>query len=150
MNRPKTKALLIAGVILVSLAVGGCQKEKIPTEELLMGYQYTLNQLADMAMESIDEAETQASQGEMTANQLETRYEQITLIWAQTIEEIDQEKQYRELWPVIFSEDKPPSLVKMPSNPNLQQWASYIAQVEEYVFIHYQLIDAAWGKLGYS
>ena len=52
MKRPKTKALLIAGVILVSLAVGGCQKEKIPTEELLLGYQYTLKQLADILLPS--------------------------------------------------------------------------------------------------
>ncbi len=143
------KALLIVSVILVSLAVGGCQ-EKPTTEELLMGYQYTLNQLSDMAMQSIDEAETQASQGEMTNDQLADRYEQITLIWAQTIEGIDQEKQYRELWPIIFSDDKPPSLVKAPSNPDPQQWASYIAQVEEYIFIHYQLVEAAWQKLGYS
>ena len=148
MNRPKMKALLIAGVILATLA-GGCQ-EKPTTEELLMGYQYTLNQLADMAMESLDEAETQTSQGEMTAVQFEARYQEITLIWAQTIEEIDQDKQYRELWPIIFSDSKPPSLVEAPSNPTLQQWASYIAQVEEYIFIHYQLVDTAWGKLGYS
>ena len=143
------KALLIASVISVSLAVCGCQ-EKLTTEELLLGYQYTLNQLADAAMQSIDEAETQASQGEMTNDQLEARYEQITLIWAQTIEGINQEKQYRELWPIIFSDDKPPSLVKPPSNPDLLQWVSYIGQVKEYIFIHYQLVEAAWQKLGYS
>jgi hypothetical protein len=90
------------------------------------------------------------SRDEMSNEQLAVQYQQITLIWASTIEEIDREKQYRELWPLIFGADEPPSLPQSPANPDLLQWTSYIEQVEEYIFMHYQLVDAAWKKLGYS
>jgi len=143
------KALLLASLVLLSFTICGC-KAKPTTEELLAGYEYTLNQLAEAAMESIKEAEAQASRGEMSNVQLAAQYQQITVIWASTIEEIDQEKQYRELWPLIFGSDEPPPLAQPPPNPDLAQWESYIEQVNEYVFMHYQLIDAAWKKLGYS
>jgi len=143
------KALLVASVILLSLTLCGC-KEKPTTEELLLAYEYTLNQLAEAATESSLEAEAQASRGEISEEDLAVRYQQITLIWAQTIEEIDQEKQYRELWPIIFRSNEPPPLVQQPANPDLLQWVSYIEQVEEYIFMHHQLIDSAWKKLGYS
>jgi hypothetical protein len=143
------KALLIASVILLSFTVCGC-KAKPTTEELLLGYEYTLEQLADAATESSKEAAAQASRGEISSVELAAQYQQITLIWASTIEEIDQEKQYRELWPLIFGSEEPPPLVQMPTNPDLAQWDSYIEQVEEYIFMHYQLTDAAWKKLGYS
>lgn len=143
------KTLLVASLILLSLNLCGCQ-EKPTTEELLSGYEYTLDQLANYAMESRQEAEAQVSRGEMSNEQLAAQYQQITLIWASTIEEIDREKQYRVLWPLIFDSDEPPTLPQSPANFDLLQWASYIAQVEEYIFMHYQLVDAAWKKLGYS
>jgi hypothetical protein len=143
------KTLLVASLVLLSLTICGC-KEKPTTAELLSGYEYTLDQLADYAMESRQEAEAQVSRGEMSNEQLAVQYQQIDLIWASTIEEIDHDKQYRGLWPLIFEADEPPSLPKSPANPDLLQWTSYLEQVEEYIFIHYQLVDAAWKKLGYS
>lgn len=142
------KALLAASLIILSLTICGCQ-EKPTTEELLAGYEYTLDQLAGYAVESSEEAEAKASRGEITNDQLAVQQQQISLAWASTIEEVNQEKQYRELWPLIFGSDKPPTLPQSPANPDLLQWASYIAQVDEYIFIHYTLIDAAWQKLGY-
>jgi len=143
------KALLVASVVLLSLTLCGC-KEKPTTEELLAGYEYTLNQIADYAAESSQEAKAQASRGEMSDEELALQYQQITIIWAGTLAEVNQEKQYRELWPLIFGSNEPPALPQSPSNPDLLQWASYITQVEEYVIMHYQLVDAAWRKLGYS
>ena len=143
------KTLLVASLVLLSVTICGC-KEKPTTEELLSGYEYTLDQIADYAMESSQEAEAQVSRGEMSNEQLAAQYQQITLIWASTIEEVDQEKQYRVLWPLIFESDEPPSLPQPPANPDLLQWASYMEQLEEYIFIHYQLVDAAWKKLGYG
>jgi len=143
------KTLLVASLVLLSVTICGC-KEKPTTEELLSGYEYTLDQIADYAMESSQEAEAQVSRGEMSNEQLAVYYQQITLIWASTIEEVDQEKQYRVLWPLIFESDEPPSLPQSPANPDLLQWASYMEQLEEYIFIHYQLVDAAWKKLGYG
>jgi hypothetical protein len=143
------KALLVVSVILLSLTLCSC-KEKPTTAELLSGYKYTLDQIANYAIESRQEAEAQVSRDKMSNEQLAVQYQQITLIWASTIEEIDREKQYRELWPLIFGADEPPSLPQSPANPDLLQWTSYIEQVEEYIFMHYQLVDAAWKKLGYS
>jgi hypothetical protein len=143
------KALLVASVILLSLTICGC-KEKPTTEELLSGYEYTLNQVASYATDSNNEAEAQASRGEITSAELAVQYQQITIAWASTIAEVDHDKQYRGLWPLIFGADKPPALPQSPANPDLLQWASYMGQVEEYIFMHYQLIDAAWRKLGYS
>jgi hypothetical protein len=143
------KALLLASLILLPLTLCSC-KAKPTTEELLLGYEYTLSQVAEAATESSLEAEAQASRSEITNEELAVRYQEITLIWAQTIEEIDREKQYRELWPIIFGSNEPPQLVQQPANPDLLQWASYIEQVEEYIFMHHQLINAAWKKLGYS
>ncbi len=143
------KKLLVASLILLSLNLCCCQ-EKPTTEELLSGYEYTLDQLANYAMESRQEAEAQVTRGEMSNEQLAAQYQQITLIWASTIEEIDREKQYRVLWPLIFGSDEPPTLPQSPANLDLLQWTSYIAQLEEYIFMHYQLVDTAWKKLGYS
>jgi hypothetical protein len=143
------KALLLAGLVFLSLTICGC-KAKPTTEELLLEYEYTLTQLAQAAAQSSLEAEEQASRGEITSGELAVRYQEITLIWAQTIEEIDRDKQYRELWPLIFGSNEPPPLVQQPANPDLLQWTSYIEQVDEYIFMHHQLIDAAWKKLGYS
>lgn len=143
------KALLLASLVLLPLTLCSC-KDKPTTEELLLGYEYTLSQVAEAATESSLEAEEQASRGEITSEELSVRYQQITLIWAQTIEDIDQDKQYRELWTIIFGSNEPPPLVQQPTNPDLLQWASYIRQVDEYIFMHYQLIDTAWKKLGYS
>ncbi|MBN1862125.1 MAG: hypothetical protein JW790_00575 [Dehalococcoidales bacterium] len=144
------KALLVASVVLLSLPLCSCSKEKPTTEELLMAYDYSLTQLADYAAQSSQEAEEQASQGEITSDELAVRYQEITLIWAQTIAEMDRGKQYRELWPLIYGGNEPPTLVKQPTNPDLLQWTNYITQVEEYIFMHHQLVDAAWKKLGYS
>jgi hypothetical protein len=143
------KTLLVASLILLSLTLCGCQ-EKLTTEELLSGYEYTLDQIADYAMESRQEAEAQVSRGEMSNEQLAAQYQQINLIWASTIEEVDREKRYRILWQLIFESDKPPSMPQSPANADLLQWVSYIEQVEEYIFIYYQLVDVAWKKLGYS
>jgi len=143
------KILLVASLVLLSLTICGC-KEKPATEELLSGYEYTLDLIADYAMESRQEAEAQVSRGEMSNEQLSVQYQQIDLIWASTIEEIDHDKQYRGLWPLIFESNEPPSLPQSPANPDLLQWTSYMEQIEEYIFMHYQLVDAAWKKLGYS
>jgi hypothetical protein len=143
------KALLVASVILVSLTICGC-KEKPTTEELLSEYEYTLNQLANYATETNNEAEAQASRGEISVEDLVLQYQQITIAWANTIEEVDKYKRYRELWPLIFGANEPPSLSQAPVNPDRLQWASYMGQLEEYIFMHYQLIDAAWRKLGYG
>jgi hypothetical protein len=143
------KALLVASVILLSLTLCGC-KEKPTTAELLSGYEYTLDQIADYATQSGEEAAAQVSRGEMSDEELAVQYQQITIIWAGTIAQVDQAKEYRELWPLIFGSDEPPALPQLPANPDLLQWASYVAQVEEYVFMHYQMVDAAWRKLGYS
>ena len=143
------KTLLVASVILFSLTICGC-KEKPTTEELLLGYESLLNQVANYATATINEAEAQASRSEISDEDLAVQYQQITIIWARTIEEIDQEKQYRELWPLIFGADEPPSLAQSPANPDLLQWERYITQVDEYILIHYQMVDAAWKKLGYS
>ena len=143
------KKLLVASAILVSLTLCGC-KEKPTTEELLLGYEYSLNQVVNYATETITEAEAQASRGEISAEELALQYQQVTIIWARTIEEIDQDKQYRELWPLIFGADEPPSLAQSPANPDLLQWESYIMHVDEYILLHYQMVEAAWRKLGYS
>ena len=143
------KALLVASVILVSLTICGC-KEKPTTEELLSEYEYTLNQLANYATETNNEAEAQASRGEISTGELILQYQQMNIAWASTIEEVDKDKRYRELWPLIFGAKEPPSLVQAPVNPDQLQWASYMEQLEEYIFMHYQLIDAAWRKLGYG
>jgi hypothetical protein len=143
------KALLVASAVLLSITLCGC-KEKPTTEELLAGYEYTLNQIADYYTESTQEAEAQASRGEISDEELAMQYQQITLDWAGTIAEVDKVKEYRGLWPLIFSSDKPPALPQSPASPDLLQWASYVSQVEEYVIMHYQLVDSAWKKLGYS
>jgi hypothetical protein len=143
------KALLLAGLVLLPIALCSCQA-KPTTVELLTAYAYTLDQLANYASESSQEAEAQAESGEITSAELSLRYQEITIVWAQTIEELDKDKQYRELWPLIFNSSQPPQLVKQPTSPDLIQWTSYMEQVEEYIFIHYQLVNAAWEKLGYS
>ena len=143
------KALLVASAVLLSITFCGC-KEKPTTEELLAGYEYTLDQIADYATESTQEAEAQVSRGEISDEELAVQYQQITLIWAGAIAEVDQAKEYQELWPLIFGSDKPPALPQSPASPDLLQWTSYLAQVEEYVIMHYQLVDSAWRKLGYS
>ena len=143
------KALLVASAVLLSIALCGCE-EKPTTEELLAGYEYTLDQIADYATESTQEAEAQVSRGEISDEELAVQYQQITLIWAGAIAEVDQAKEYRELWPLIFGSDKPPALPQSPASPDLLQWTSYLAQIEEYVIMHYQLVDSAWRKLGYS
>ena len=143
------KALLVASVVLLSLTVCGC-KEKPTTEELLLSYQSLLNQMAIYATESVEEVEAQASRGEISDDELALQYQQITIIWATTIEDIDQDKQYRELWPLIFGTDEPPSLVQLPANPDQLQWEMYIIQVDEYILVHYQMVESAWNKLGYS
>ena len=143
------KTLLIASLVLLSITLCGC-KEKLTTEELLSGYQYTLEQVANSAMESSQEAEAQASRGEISDEELLAQYEQITVAWALTIEEVDRQKQFKELWPLIFGSEEPPTLARQPLNPDLLQWQSYLGQVNDYIFLHYQLIDAAWRKLGYN
>ena len=143
------KALLVASAVLLSITFCGC-KEKPTTEELLAGYEYTLDQIADYATESTQEAEAQVSRGKISDEELAVQYQQITLIWAGAIAEVDQAKEYRELWPLIFGSDKPPALPQSPASPDLLQWTSYLAQIEEYVIMHYQLVDSAWRKLGYS
>ena len=143
------KALLVASVVLLSLTVCGC-KEKPTTEELLLRYQSLLNQMAIYATESVEEVEAQASRGEISDDELALQYQQLTIIWATTIEDIDQDKQYRELWPLIFGVDEPPSLAQSPANPDQIQWAFYITQVDEYILVHYQMVESAWKKLGYD
>ena len=143
------KTLLVAGAILLSLTICGCQ-EKPTTEELLLGYQSSLNQMAIYATDSVEEVEAQASRGEISDDELALQYQEITIIWATTIEDIDQDKQYRELWPLIFGADEPPSLVQSPANPDQIQWVFYFTQVDEYILVHYQMVESAWKKLGYD